>query len=126
MTGLKKRIALVFLTLVLAAALPEIASDRGDLQARSGTCACGGTAYGHTYAGAYVGSQGSGWFAYGTATDNVQCAASFCQGWIWSVGASVCSAYSLRGGVGYVILDWVWAFQNDSGGYVQPYDCDAL
>jgi len=120
------------LRLLLASALlslliPQVQTDKGLLQAAS-TCYCSVTAYGHTYSGTFVGSQ-SGSMTQ-SANNNVQCAATICQQYAWTIGNNVCNTYGLNGSGtghdGYVILNWIWTFQTWSGHPIQQYDCDDI
>lgn len=93
----------------------------------SAACSCSGYAHGHDYSTGYVGSSGtSSYFYIGNTSTALDCSLT-CQNWAWGLGSSVCTNYSLRGGVGYVVLDWNWLFGGGgSGNLVQPYDCDDL
>jgi hypothetical protein len=94
------------------------------------SCYCEGTASGYRYNGpTFVGSS-SGSTQTNNAPNNVYCASTYCQTWIWSKGKNVCNTYSLNGtgaGAGYVLLDWYWAYAPDQTGHLfQQYDCDDL
>jgi len=109
-----------------ALTIPQAEREGAIVQAAS-NCHCEGIAFGHTYSGTFVGSQSGSMNQL--ASSNVQCAASICQPWAWTLGNAVCNTYGLNGsgaGSGYVVIDWDWSYLSWHGNLVQQYDCDDI
>lgn len=125
---IRRAIGLVLLTaglmLIDQGFLATSEAAAGDMSA---ACSCNGYAYGHSYSSGYVGSAGTSSFFFHSNQSTALACSLACQNWAWGLGSGVCSSYGLRGGVGYVVLDWNWLFGGGGqGNLVQPYDCDDL
>lgn len=129
MSSVAKRLVFCVLVAGLTVVASDIPPNGSRLQASSGPCVCTGSVDAYEYGSGYVGTIEAGYELVGTATNNVQCAASMCQQWIWQWGSTACGLFNLNDDVGYVILDWHWYFSGlpwDDGQLVQQYHCDDL